>query len=233
MPALYAHSVQPLLLTTHLSLVLPRVNYHEKRPTLTCGVVGFGANDTHQLGSKNDVDFGSDLDLKGTIVNMACGDSYTLALTNLGRLLGWGNAAEGRLAKSTKDLPTADLSYYGEDGKLVQSFGFMQDLPHSIIFPAKVLLVATGAAHTLAHTDQNKLYVWGRAGPHLGLGSVENGEDIADPRFITSFDGVQLVDLACGATESAAVTGMKYKSKFQLTLQPKVSSICGARRLLY
>lgn len=78
------------------------------------------------------------------VVQIACGEYHTLALTNLGDVYAWGRGFEGQLGL-TQNVETSSTPKY---------INFFAD--------KKVIFIACGAYHSLAITEDHKLYGWGR-----------------------------------------------------------------------
>ena len=116
------------------------------------------------------------------IVEIACGDQYSLALTEKGELYTWGHGSNGELghgAKTHLDVPTH-----------VQSL-------------TNVVAMAAGGSHTVAVTHDGHVYTWGqgREGA-LGLGT---GLDFAlFPQKVESL--TKIISVACGAFHCVALS---------------------------
>lgn len=71
-----------------------------------------------------------------------------------------------------------------------------------------------GGAHTAALTNEGHVYAWGRSDSgQLGIGEkwMETSNDagalyVATPRRVYGFDGEKVVQVACGAFHTAAVS---------------------------
>ncbi|RLN71142.1 hypothetical protein BBJ28_00000201 [Nothophytophthora sp. Chile5] len=98
------------------------------------------------------------------------------------------------------------------------------DAPHQSL-PAKcpvldeggdeaIVKISCGGTHTAALTNQGRVYVWGRGDSgQLGVGSewLKDPEDegllgVSRPHLLEGFHGEKVVQVACGAFHSAAVT---------------------------
>lgn len=87
------------------------------------------------------------------IVQIACGESHSLILTDKNDVYSWGRGYEGQLGITSKIEIAAKPSY-------VKAF-----------FGVPVVFVACGAYYSLAITNESKLYGWGEARMgQLGLG---------------------------------------------------------------
>lgn len=79
------------------------------------------------------------------IVQIACGEYHSLALTNNGDVYAWGRGFEGQLGL-TRNVETSSTPKY------IKFFS-----------NKKVIYIACGAYHSLAITSDFKLYGWGEA----------------------------------------------------------------------
>ncbi|RLN60951.1 hypothetical protein BBJ28_00002663 [Nothophytophthora sp. Chile5] len=77
-----------------------------------------------------------------------------------------------------------------------------------------IVKISCGGTHTAALTNQGRVYVWGRGDSgQLGVGSewLKDPEDegllgVSRPHLLEGFHGEKVVQVACGAFHSAAVT---------------------------
>ncbi|KAG9147843.1 hypothetical protein Leryth_003445 [Lithospermum erythrorhizon] len=119
-------------------------------------VYSWGWGDFGRLGHGNSSDLFSPMPIKALqsmrIKQIACGDSHCIALTMEGELHSWGRNQNGQLGLGTT-----------EDSLVPQRIDAFRRLP--------VKMVAAGAEHTAAVTEDGELYGWGwgRYG-NLGLG---------------------------------------------------------------
>jgi hypothetical protein len=131
----------------------------------------------------------------GSVVQIAAGYQYSLALTSTGQLYAFGDNFYGQLGKATNNgnnnaNPTPSLvSLPGENGPVVQ--------------------VAAGANHSLAVTSTGQLYAFGdNAYGELG-NATNNGNNNANPTpALVALPGENgpVVQVAAGTNHSLAVT---------------------------
>ena len=106
------------------------------------------------------------------IYQIAGGDGHTVAVDIKGNVYSWGASACGQLGlPSMKDLPTDIEGYpYQPTPRLV-------DLLQTI----QVVQIACGDAHTVALTNEGRLYSWGGGGcgqlGHPDTSSMPKDED--------------------------------------------------------
>jgi alpha-tubulin suppressor-like RCC1 family protein len=91
-----------------------------------------------------------------TIDAVACGDTFTVAVTQTGDMIGWGAGGLGQLGPPLVEQQVVPRRIKGLDGIRMER-------------------VATGVSHTIALSQHYQVYSFG-AGMHgaLGLGSTEN-----------------------------------------------------------
>ncbi|XLS52130.1 hypothetical protein HN51_012807 [Arachis hypogaea] len=118
------------------------------------------------------------------VKQIACGDSHCLALTTKGEVLSWGRNQNGQLG-----LGTANDSLVPQK---VQEFQGVA-----------IKMVAAGAEHSAAITEDGVLYGWGwgRYG-NLGLG---DRNDRSIPERVT-VDGEKMIMVACGWRHTICVS---------------------------
>ncbi|ONK73282.1 uncharacterized protein A4U43_C04F29310 [Asparagus officinalis] len=119
------------------------------------------------------------------IKQIACGDSHCLAITINGEVHSWGRNQNGQLGLGNT-----------EDSLLPQTIQAFQGIP--------VKMVAAGAEHTAAVTEDGDLYGWGwgRYG-NLGLG---DRDDRLIPERVSANDGQQMASVACGWRHTITVS---------------------------
>lgn len=89
------------------------------------------------------------------VVQLACGDSHSMALTKEGVIYAWGEATYGQLGlDDTKDLPK------NTDQKPYQPF----PTKVTALLGKKITAISCGETHTLALTDTGHLYSFGANG---------------------------------------------------------------------
>jgi E3 ubiquitin-protein ligase HERC4 len=115
------------------------------------------------------------------IVQVRCGNQYTLILTSLGQLYSCGNNAKGVLGrKEDEDLVSSKKAKEGRQGSL----GHIASLSLTAIVD-----MSAGHDHVLACTLQGQIYVWGN-NAYGQLGVVNDRHDfplvIAEPMSLNS-----------------------------------------------
>ncbi|XP_071722519.1 ultraviolet-B receptor UVR8-like [Rutidosis leptorrhynchoides] len=158
-------------------------------------VYSWGWGDFGRLGHGNSSDLFTPQPIKALqglrIKQIACGDSHCLAVTMEGEVLSWGRNQNGQLGLGTS-----------EDSPVPQKIQSFQGVP--------IKMVAAGAEHTAAVTEDGNLYGWGwgRYG-NLGLGD-RNDRSIPEKVFAENVE--KMVMVACGwrHTISVSNTGKLY-----------------------
>ncbi|KAG2530749.1 hypothetical protein BBO99_00000625 [Phytophthora kernoviae] len=136
----------------------------------------------------------------------------------IGSLYMWGETHWGQLGLPKEYLDSADLLLPGE------ATGHDKLKAH-VLLPIKcpileegsgeiILKVSCGGTHTAALTNLGRVYVWGRGDSgQLGIGStwLQDTDDdgllgVSRPHLLEGFNGEKVVQVACGAFHSAAVT---------------------------
>jgi alpha-tubulin suppressor-like RCC1 family protein len=119
------------------------------------------------------------------IVSVTCGASHSLAITSKGQIYSWGKNSQGQNGIGNVEDTLKPVLVK----KLAEKF---------------VIQVAAGWEHTLALTNDGKMYSWGcgykdnkrgTVPPVLGLG---NSECKASPELITSIETIRIIVVACG-----------------------------------
>lgn len=112
---------------------------------------GRGENGRLGTGSNDDalepfpVEYFLDQDI--SIVDIACGNSFCLALTSEGQIYGWGKN---------------DQSQLGIGGSMSMDVYNMEYLPtHVDSLTDKVVAIGAGGSHSLAINEQGQVYMWG------------------------------------------------------------------------
>lgn len=106
------------------------------------------------------------------IYKIAGGDGHTVAVDLKGNVYSWGASACGQLGLSSmKDLPTDIEGYpYQPTPRLVE-----------LLLNIVVTQIACGDAHTVALTNEGRLYSWGGGGcgqlGHPDTASMPKDED--------------------------------------------------------
>eukprot|EP00929_Paragymnodinium_shiwhaense_P118883 TRINITY_DN90783_c0_g1_i1.p1 TRINITY_DN90783_c0_g1~~TRINITY_DN90783_c0_g1_i1.p1 ORF type:complete len:1072 (-),score=190.99 TRINITY_DN90783_c0_g1_i1:127-3342(-) len=139
------------------------------------------------------------------IVQIACGDAHTIALSREGLLYSWGGGGCGQLGHSeTAKMPK------DEDGCPYQP------APRVVnhLRPHVVVTIACGKAHTIAVSDKGRMYTWG-AGACGQLGHPDTSSFPSDedgypfqpvPREVEKLRDQKIVATACGDVHTLALT---------------------------
>ncbi|XP_059624482.1 ultraviolet-B receptor UVR8 isoform X2 [Cornus florida] len=149
----------------------------------------WGWGDFGRLGHGNSSDLFTPQPIKALqglrIKQIACGDSHCLAVTMEGEVQSWGRNQNGQLGLGTT-----------EDSLVPQRIAAFQGV--------SVKMVAAGAEHTAAVTEDGELYGWGwgRYG-NLGLG---DRNDRLIPQKVSGVNGETMVLVACGWRHTISVS---------------------------
>ncbi|KAM3367549.1 hypothetical protein ACQJBY_016246 [Aegilops geniculata] len=152
-------------------------------------VYSWGWGDFGRLGHGNSTDVFTPQPVKALqgikIKQLACGDSHCLAVTMAGEVLSWGRNQNGQLGLGTT-----------EDSLLPQTIQAFEGI--------SVKMIAAGAEHTAAVTEDGEIYGWGwgRYG-NLGLG---DRNDRLVPEKVSSVEGEKMVLVACGWRHTITVS---------------------------
>ncbi|KAM3387115.1 hypothetical protein ACQJBY_010156 [Aegilops geniculata] len=152
-------------------------------------VYSWGWGDFGRLGHGNSTDVFTPQPVKALqgikIKQLACGDSHCLAVTMAGEVLSWGRNQNGQLGLGTT-----------EDSLLPQTIQAFEGI--------SVKMIAAGAEHTAAVTEDGEIYGWGwgRYG-NLGLG---DRNDRFVPEKVSSAEGEKMVLVACGWRHTITVS---------------------------
>ncbi|XP_043284859.1 RCC1 and BTB domain-containing protein 1-like isoform X3 [Venturia canescens] len=136
-------------------------SHHSLALTNEGEVYAWGQNSSGQVGSGISTNQNTPRKVNSSlagkkVVNIACGQSSSMAVTNYGEVYGWGNDSVGQLGTS----------------KYVN-----QPNPHKVGGLSGIVIekVVCGYSHTLALSDEGELFVWGgNAYGQLGLGTKVN-----------------------------------------------------------
>ncbi|KAH6791329.1 Regulator of chromosome condensation family protein [Perilla frutescens var. frutescens] len=152
-------------------------------------VYSWGWGDFGRLGHGNSSDLFSPQPIKALqglrIKQIACGDSHCLAVTMEGEVQSWGRNQNGQLGLGTT-----------EDSLVPRKIKAFEGI--------SVKMVAAGAEHTAAVTEDGELYGWGwgRYG-NLGLG---DRFDRLVPAKVASVEGEKMVLVACGWRHTISIS---------------------------
>ncbi|XXG87075.1 hypothetical protein AAC387_Pa11g1857 [Persea americana] len=150
-------------------------------------VYSWGWGDFGRLGHGNSSDLFTPLPIKALlgiqIKQIACGDSHCLAVTMEGEVQSWGRNQNGQLGLGATDDSLVPQKIQAFEG-------------------VSVKMVAAGAEHTAAITEDGDLYGWGwgRYG-NLGLG---DRSDRLVPEKVSAVD--KMVSVACGWRHTISVS---------------------------
>lgn len=152
-------------------------------------VYSWGWGDFGRLGHGNSSDLFTPQPIKALhslkIRQIACGDSHCLAVTMDGEVQSWGRNQNGQLGLGTT-----------EDSLVPQKIQAFQGV--------SIKMVAAGAEHTAAVTEDGELYGWGwgRYG-NLGLG---DRNDRLVPEKVSLVKGDKMIMVACGWRHTISVS---------------------------
>lgn len=136
---------------------------------------------------------------------ISCGGCHSAAVTKDGTLYMWGESHWGQLG-----LPKEHEAAH-------ESLPVECPMPEGLTKEC-IVKVSCGGTHTAALTNHGRVYIWGRGDSgQLGIGSTwfNNTEDesllrTSRPQLLDGFNGERVVQVACGAFHSAAVTEKGY-----------------------
>jgi len=139
------------------------------------------------------------------IVQIACGDAHTVALSREGLLFSWGGGGCGQLGHSetTKMPKDEDGCPYQLTPRVVQH-----------LRPHVVANIACGKAHTIAVSDKGKMFTWG-AGACGQLGHPDTSSFPSDedgypfqpvPREVEELSEHRIEATACGDVHTLALS---------------------------
>ncbi|XP_069745812.1 RCC1 and BTB domain-containing protein 1-like isoform X2 [Narcine bancroftii] len=124
-------------------------------------VYSWGSNNCGQIGSASTINQATPRRITHSlenkkVINIACGQVFTMAVTDNGEVFGWGNNSNGQLG-------TGIIGNHLIPSRLTALQGIC------------ILRIVCGYAHTLALTDEGLLYAWGaNAAGQLGFGNKTN-----------------------------------------------------------
>lgn len=147
------------------------------------------------------------------IVNIACGDSHSMAVDSEGRLYSWGAAACGQLGlDNLTSLPKdSEGNPYQPEPSVVTFFENV-----------KVLSVSCGEAHTLVLCEGGVIYSFGGSScGQLGYPEIKDNKLVSrpfnsrviepslkyeKPKLITSLLGKNVIKMSCGGVHNIILT---------------------------
>jgi len=147
------------------------------------------------------------------IVQIACGDAHTVALSREGTLYSWGGGGCGQLGHSeTARMPKdEDGCPYQPTPRVVEH-----------LRPHVVFTVACGKAHTIAVSDRGRMYTWG-AGACGQLGHPDTSSFPSDedgypfqpvPREVEQLRDHRVISTACGDVHTLALSDIGHVHSF-------------------
>ncbi|XP_066487811.1 E3 ISG15--protein ligase HERC5-like isoform X2 [Tiliqua scincoides] len=120
------------------------------------------------------------------IVQIACGDHHSMAVSKGGELFSWGQNERGQLGLG-KWTPSI------KEPQLVQA---LKGIP--------LAKIAAGAAHSMAVSLSGSVYSWGKnAFGQLGLGDTE---DRNSPTYVNALEQKKMVFVCCGGEHTAVLS---------------------------
>lgn len=121
-------------------------------------------------------------DWQGPIVQVACGNSHTIALTEAGDVYSWGHGKQGALGHGgDNDEPT----------------------PKKIAGLKDIIKVDCGSEYTMALDKRGKLFAFGQNG-YGQLGVVGKTTKVTEPKqIVLSAANGRVVDFSCGEEHAA------------------------------
>jgi len=163
---------------------------HSVALTAAGRVYAWGSNSYGQLG--NGVNTSSTLPvavsaLAGeTVVAVAAGANFSLAITDEGEVYAWGYNLFGQLGNGTTTNSNVPVAVSALAGK-------------------RVVAISAGGGFALALTGDGVVYAWGQN----VLGQLGNGTyvgTVTTPAQVTGFSGRTVVAISCGASHTLALT---------------------------
>lgn len=115
---------------------------------------------------------------------MTCGDYHTLALTNEGKVWGWG----GTLHKKTGNRNPKPTIMRG-------------------LNKVNIVKIGCGDFHSVALSDSGILFTWGGGGKNFNKGQTGHGslDDIQTPKPLKFFQDKPIHDFDCGGYHNMVI----------------------------
>ncbi|XP_006867837.1 PREDICTED: E3 ISG15--protein ligase HERC5 [Chrysochloris asiatica] len=121
-----------------------------------------------------------------SIIQIACGDHHSLALSKGGELFAWGQNLHGQLGV----------------GRIVGSTSTPQIVTHLTGVP--LVQISAGEAHSMALSMSGNIYSWGKNDfGQLGLGHTDKTDS---PSLVEELDNQEVEFLTCGGSHTALLT---------------------------
>lgn len=158
---------------------------------LVCGSYLHGKLGLENLTKVNVTTFQPVTALRGhKVKQVACGDYHTLCLLESGAVYTWGGTLHKKLGAR-------------EGGKDFRSPAQVVGLEG-----ARVAKVACGDFHSVALTEDGKIFSWGGGGTSFNKGQCGHGhtKDVESPEMIESLDNKTMVDVVCGGYHTLALS---------------------------
>ena len=136
--------------------------------------------------------FETDDDIR--VRQMECGENHCCCLTTAGAVYSWGHVDSGRLGLGVKERFGA---------RAEEKLYFPAPTVVSGLSAEPIIEVSCGAAHTLALSEEGKVFSWGLgAGGRLGLGDFHSR---IEPYEVTALSNKCVMQVAAATWHSAAV----------------------------
>ena len=136
-----------------------------------------------------------DLDSDEKIIQLCCGGTHTLALSDQGSVYAWGRADSGQLGIGKTWLESADPSSIALETPQKIEAAFDGE---------KVVQVACGAFHSAAVTASGNVYMWGKE--DYGMLGVGPTADVHSPKRLEFFQTRPALRVSCGGWHTIVVT---------------------------
>jgi hypothetical protein len=120
-----------------------------------------------------------------TIVQVSCGCGHSLALTEKGLMFGWGWNNKQQACSDNNNIYQPNLIWLNE------------------FHDEKVVSISCGFQHSMALTENNRVYMWGCNA--WGQSGSRNEPVVRAPTIISDFDGI-VEKISCGYRHSLLLT---------------------------
>lgn len=149
------------------------------------------------------------------ILDVSCGNCFTLAVTSQGNVYSWGMWSYGRLGLGP--IPTQETAVSRRFNKTAAKY---QLQPRQILRLRKAVKVSCGDSHALCLMSNGEAYSWGRnSHGQVGVGVSSSGflKDILSPRRISfchniDFDAKNISSLRYQSTKITHICAGMYHS---------------------
>ncbi|KAL4476307.1 hypothetical protein ABPG74_010040 [Tetrahymena malaccensis] len=147
----------------------------------------FGMGTQGQLGNENFVNVYEPTELqvwpKRKFIQVACGSSHSMALTDTGQIFTWGKNTRGQLGHGHRND---------------------QLKPTMIIIEVMATSICSGDQHSAFISDEKELYTWGN-GQYFRLGHGVTADELY-PKKVVVLEDVYVTHVSCGMTHTLAIT---------------------------